>query len=201
MNNQDLRICFVGDSFVAGVNDPECLSWTGRLSALAHRRGYNLTQYNLLGIRRDTSADIAVRWQAEAACRLPDYCKPFVVFSFGVNDTTIETGGTRLEETQSIENTRHMLGAARKRYSVLLIGPPPIADAKQNKRTRRLSQLMSEAAAEEGVLLFPIFDALIEDPVWMARSECGRRRSSARGGIRGTDGAGRSVAGVVVQIK
>jgi len=200
MNNQDLRICFVGDSFVAGINDPESLGWTGRLSALAHRRGYNLTQYNL-GIRRDTSADIAVRWQAEAACRLPDYCKPFVVFSFGVNDTTIETGGTRLEETQSIENTRHMLGAARKRYSVLLIGPPPIADAKQNKRTLRLSQLMSEAAAEEGVLLFPIFDALIEDPVWMARSECGRRRSSARGGIRGTDGAGRSVAGVVVQIK
>jgi len=200
MNNQDLRICFVGDSFVAGINDPESLGWTGRLSALAHRRGYNLTQYNL-GIRRDTSADIAVRWQAEAACRLPDYCKPFVVFSFGVNDTTIETGGMRLEETQSIENTRHMLGAARKRYSVLLIGPPPIADAKQNKRTRRLSQLMSEAAAEEGVLLFPIFDALIEDPVWMARSECGRRRSSARGGIRGTDGAGRSVAGVVVQIK
>jgi len=198
MNNQDLRICFVGDSFVAGVNDRECFSWTGRLSALAHRRGYNLTQYNLLGIRRDTSADIAVRWQAEAACRLPDYCKPFVVFSFGVNDTTIETGGTRLEETQSIENTRHMLGAARKRYSVLLIGPPPIADAKQNKRTRRLSQLMSEAAAEEGVLLFPIFDALIEDPVWMARSECGRRRSSARGGICGTDSTGRSVAGVVV---
>ena len=167
MNNQDLRICFVGDSFVAGINDPECLGWTGRLSALAHRRGYNLTQYNL-GIRRDTSADIAVRWQAEAACRLPDYCKPFVVFSFGVNDTTIETGGTRLEETQSIENTRHMLGAARKRYSVLLIGPPPIADAKQNQRTRRLSQLMGEAAAEEGVPFLPIFDALIEDPVWMA---------------------------------
>lgn len=167
MNNQDLRICFVGDSFVAGINDPECLGWTGRLSALAHRRGYNLTQYNL-GIRRDTSTDIAVRWQAEAARRLPDYCKPFVVSSFGVNDTTIETEGTRPEETQSIENPRHMLGAARKRYSVLLIGPPPIADAKQNKRTRRLSQLMSEAAAEEGVPFLPIFDALIEDPVWMA---------------------------------
>ena len=167
MLKEDLRICFVGDSFVAGTNDPECLGWTGRLSALARRRGYNLTHYNL-GIRRDTSADIAARWLAEVDCRLPKDCRPFVVFSFGVNDTTIENGCRRVEEAQNIENTRCMLSTARRRYSTLLIGPPPIADAEQNGRIHRLSQLMGEAAAEEEVPFLSVFDSLIEDPVWMA---------------------------------
>ena len=167
MFDEDLRICFVGDSFVAGTNDPECLGWAGRLSALARHRGYNLTHYNL-GIRGDTSGDIASRWHAEVACRLPKDCRPFVVFSFGVNDTTMENGCRRVEEAQSIENTRHMLGTARKRYSALLIGPPPIADMEQNERVCRLSQVMGEVAAEEGVPFLPTFDSLIEDRVWMA---------------------------------
>lgn len=30
--SRDLRICFLGDSFVAGVGDPRCLGWAGRLA-------------------------------------------------------------------------------------------------------------------------------------------------------------------------
>jgi len=30
---QDIRICYVGDSFVNGTGDPAKLGWTGRLSA------------------------------------------------------------------------------------------------------------------------------------------------------------------------
>jgi lysophospholipase L1-like esterase len=103
MKNEDLRICFIGDSFVNGTNDPECLGWTGRVAASAQRKGYNLTSYNL-GIRRETSNDIAQRWLHEARLRLPDGCKPFVVFSFGVNDTTLESGKVRIAEAQSVEN-------------------------------------------------------------------------------------------------
>lgn len=172
MSNEDLRICFVGDSFVAGTNDPECLGWTGRLCALARRRGYDLTHYNL-GIRRDTSSDISRRWLAEVDRRLPKDCRPFIVFSFGVNDTTVEQGCQRVEQAQSIANTRQVLGAARKRYSVLLIGPPPIADAEQNNRVRRLSHLMGEVAAAEHVPFLPVFDSLVADPVWMAEVSSG----------------------------
>ncbi len=64
-----IRACAVGDSFVAGAGDPECLGWIGRLMAEARAEGRDITLYNL-GIRRDTSADVAVRWQTETARRL-----------------------------------------------------------------------------------------------------------------------------------
>ena len=75
MQSDDLRLCFVGDSFVHGTNDPEYLGWTGRLSILARGRGHMLTCYNL-GVRRDTSSAIAARWELETERRLPDSCAP-----------------------------------------------------------------------------------------------------------------------------
>ena len=41
---RDLRICFVGDSFVAGVGDPLCLGWPGRLAARTFADGQPLTE-------------------------------------------------------------------------------------------------------------------------------------------------------------
>ena len=43
----DLLVCFVGDSFVAVVGDPEHLGWVGRLSAWTEATGQRLTSYNL----------------------------------------------------------------------------------------------------------------------------------------------------------
>ncbi len=65
-----MRICFIGDSFVNGTGDDEALGWTGRIVATARAEGRDVTHYNL-GIRRDTSADIAERWRAEVERRLP----------------------------------------------------------------------------------------------------------------------------------
>ncbi len=66
----DLRVCFVGDSFVAGVGDPEHLGWAGRLAAGSSRAGRRLTAYNL-GVRRQTSRDVSHRWLFECQQRLP----------------------------------------------------------------------------------------------------------------------------------
>jgi len=89
MKNDDLRICFIGDSYVNGISDPEYLGWAGRVSVAARQKGYNLTSYSL-GVRRETSSDILKRWHQEVGLRFPSSCKPFVVFSFGANDTTRE---------------------------------------------------------------------------------------------------------------
>ena len=59
-----MRICFVGDSFVNGTGDPECLGWPGRICAAARRAGHDVTYYNL-GVRRDTSGDVQARWELE----------------------------------------------------------------------------------------------------------------------------------------
>jgi acyl-CoA thioesterase-1 len=168
MQSDDLRLCFVGDSFVNGTNDRNYLGWTGRVSMLARGRGHMLTCYNL-GVRRDTSSEIAARWESEAQRRLPNPCTPYVVFSYGVNDTTIEGGIRAVAEDVSVANTRRMLQTANKLgYRVALIGPPPIADGQQNGRTRQLSVAMARVAESEGVPFLAVFDDLVADPVWMA---------------------------------
>lgn len=35
----DLRVCLVGDSFVAGVGDPDHLGWVGRVAVRSHGAG------------------------------------------------------------------------------------------------------------------------------------------------------------------
>jgi len=166
MNSEDLRLCFIGDSFVHGTNDPECLGWSGRLAASARRRGYPLTCYNL-GVRRETSSDIAKRWLNEAKPRLPESCKPFIVFSFGINDTAMEDGKLRVAELESIDNTRSILRSANGLYSVLMIGPPPIADADHNLRVGRISTLFAAVAEQEKVPFLSVFEMLSRDSVWM----------------------------------
>lgn len=166
MTNDDPRVCFIGDSYVNGTGDPECLGWAGRVTASARRKGYNLTHYNL-GVRRETSSDISGRWQQEVRVRFPSGCAPFAVFSFGANDTTIEGGYTRVPETQSVENARAMLRAAKQRYSTVMVGPPPMADAEQNHRTRQLSRLLGVVAEGEGIPFLSVFEQLAADDVWM----------------------------------
>src|SRR5689334_860809 len=97
-----MRICFFGDSFVNGTGDDDALGWVGRVVADARRAGCDLTAYNL-GIRRNTSADVAARWEGEARLRLPADCDGRLVFSFGANDC-VSSGvdrGSRVEPEQS----------------------------------------------------------------------------------------------------
>lgn len=68
----DVRICFVGDSFVNGTGDPDYLGWTGRICVRTRQEGHDITYYNL-GVRRETSIDIAARWQEEVSRRLPQF--------------------------------------------------------------------------------------------------------------------------------
>src|SRR5437773_118332 len=64
-----MRICFFGDSFVNGTGDDEGLGWVGRVVARARQDGRDVTGYNL-GIRANTSADVAARWAGEARLRI-----------------------------------------------------------------------------------------------------------------------------------
>ena len=67
----EVRICFVGESFVNGTGDPECLGWAGRICVNANRKGYDITYYNL-GVRRETSSELKNRWLREVSYRLPN---------------------------------------------------------------------------------------------------------------------------------
>jgi acyl-CoA thioesterase I len=144
-----MRLCFIGDSLVNGTGDPTGLGWVGRVSAAARRRGHDLTCYNL-GIRRDTSADIARRWQEETARRLPPGIDGRLVFSFGGNDCVRENAAPRIPQDAALANARAILGGAKARHPTLMLGPAPLppedADARIAALSRALSRLCGELA-------------------------------------------------------
>ena len=166
MNANDIRICFLGDSYVQGTGDDECLGWAGRLCASARRAGHNITYYNL-GVRRETSTDIARRWLAECEPRLLPASENYLVFSFGANDVSLVDGQQRVSEDDTIANLHAMLDNARTRYRTLMVGPPPAADDDHNVRLARLSERMHDVAVRLGVPYVATLPALIDDRIWL----------------------------------
>ncbi|MEH1902311.1 MAG: GDSL-type esterase/lipase family protein [Nostoc sp.] len=165
----EVRICFVGDSFVNGAGDPECLGWTGRICANANKKGYDITYYNL-GIRRDTSTSIAKRWLQEVSLRLPKEYDGRVIFSFGLNDTTVENGKTRVDLADSIKNTREILSEAQKLYPVLMVGSAPYAEQENPERRQRNTDLSKQYALICNKLNVPyldVFPILEKSNIWI----------------------------------
>lgn len=172
MAQSDVRICFVGDSFVNGTGDPECLGWAGRVCAGTWRGGCALTYYNL-GVRRETSADIHERWEREVQARLPEGADNRVVFSFGANDVTLEEGRPRVAPDESVEHARAMLTTARTSYPVLMVGPPPTADAEKNERLARLSERFGGLCRELGVPYLDVLAPLEASGTWVREAAAG----------------------------
>ena len=162
----DIRICFIGDSYVQGTGDDDCLGWSGRLCVNARRAGHNLTGYNL-GVRRETSTDIARRWLGECTARLPATTENHVVFSFGLNDVTLENGAPRVTESEALANLRAMLAAAKPRYRTLVIGPVAVPDVERNAALLRLSDGMAEVAASLGISYLALFPHFVNDAQWL----------------------------------
>jgi len=170
-----MRICFIGDSFVHGTGDDECLGWAGRLSSAARKSGCDLTCYNL-GVRRDTSADIALRWRAEAQARLPEGHDGRLVFSFGANDCTPTdtTGAVRVAHAQALENAAAILGAANGWRSTLFVGPLPVCDDPiTDERIARLSEDLTIVCAGVGVPYLPVFSLALTSEVWRREAAAG----------------------------
>ncbi|GHO89248.1 GDSL-type esterase/lipase family protein [Dictyobacter formicarum] len=164
-----LRICFVGDSFVNGTGDPACLGWAGRICAAAQQNGHEVTYYNL-GIRRQTSHEIARRWQAEVLERLPADCDGRLVFSFGVNDTVYEDGQPRVALQESLRHAREILQLARTLRPTLMVGPPPMPDDEQNQRIAWLSHQFALLCHELTIPYLDVFAPLLQVKDWNAEA-------------------------------
>lgn len=160
-----MRICFIGDSLVAGTGDPDYLGWPGRIAIAARRRGHDITCYNL-GVRGHTAAQILARWRAEAAARYVETDDCRLVFEFGINDTK-ETDGRLIvaPETAGLE-AQEILAGAVAWQKTLMIGPPPVSDAPRNARVAAMSARIGAVCAGLNVPFLDSFAALSAEPAW-----------------------------------
>jgi len=94
-----------------------------------------------------------------------------VVVSFGVNDTTVEGGVPRIDPGESAANLQSVVDGVRAAgHRVLVVGPPPVADDRQNARIGALSRRFGEVCSRTGTVYVPVFDALVADAVWRAEA-------------------------------
>lgn len=161
----DHRICFVGDSFVQGTADESALGWVGRVAAAARRDGHDITAYNL-GVRRDTSADIRIRWFPECTARIQREYRYRTVFSFGANDMTVENGAQRVSSDDSVVNLTAVITEAKNLGAVLVIGPLPVNEPEQDRRIIALCARYAEACATLDVPYLPLARAMTVHAQW-----------------------------------
>ncbi|GEK22429.1 DUF459 domain-containing protein [Cellulomonas xylanilytica] len=164
---QRLTVAFVGDSFVAGVGDLGGAGWTGRLIASSRRPGLDLTGYPL-GVRRNTSVDVAARWEAEVVARVADAGPTAMVLSFGVNDAVAGPDGRRRVPADVTVATLDAILARADALGLptLVVGPPPIDDPVVTVRVVELDTLLRASASTAGVPYVSVVHELLADPAW-----------------------------------
>lgn len=178
----DRRVLFLGDSFVAGAGDPAALGWPGRVCAAAWAAGVPVTPYNL-GVRRETSEEVAARWRAEAGPRLAAGADCRVTVSFGANDMVCEGDGPRLAPARSAEVLAALLGeAASLGLPAFVVGPAPVGDPRDDRRIVALTARYAHVAAAAAVPFVPVAPALLATPVWRAEAAAGDGAHPGAGG-------------------
>jgi acyl-CoA thioesterase-1 len=179
-----MRVCFFGDSFVNGTGDDDGLGWVGRVVARARRGGLDLTGYNL-GIRRDTSADVAARWLDEARRRLPSEHDGRLVFSFGANDCSSHgvDDRPRLAPAQSLAHAEAILDTAHRWLPTLMMGPAVVAgDREANTRVCALSADYAKLSERLGVPYLELCQITLGSPLWTGEAIAGDGAHPNRGG-------------------
>jgi acyl-CoA thioesterase I len=163
----DIRILFFGDSLVAGVGDRLGNGWVGRIAAASSMAGLPITPYNL-GVRGETSEQIAARWRAEALPRLAAGADSRIVISFGANDTTLENDQPRVEHTRSAAALTTILDeASALALPAFVVGPAPVGDPEQNQRMASVSMALGGVCAQRDTPFVSVLEALLALPLWM----------------------------------
>ena len=177
----DQRILFFGDSFV-GVGDPTAQGWVGRVAQASFGHGLPITTYNL-GVRRQTSPEIAARWLNEANPRLVSGLDCRVVVSFGSNDTTEEAGELRASPAVSRQALVSVLSDAQGRgLRAFVVGPPPVGEVARIQRTLALADAFADVCDEWDVPFVDIMAPLAKSKVWRDEVQRGDGAHPAAGG-------------------
>ena len=169
MTQRDLRICFLGDSFVNGTGDQRYLGWVGGLAQRTLAAGVPLTSYNL-GIRGETTALLLARAPSEVPRRLSGDFDGAILISIGTNDTNIVDGKLRVPPAESVENLKRLVSTMKELGRVLVIGPPAIPDAAHNQRNVALDGAFEQSVAALAVPYISLQQFTSADSYWLVQA-------------------------------
>jgi lysophospholipase L1-like esterase len=168
----DRRLLVFGDSFTAGAGDPTALGWVGRVAAACQP----LTAYNL-GIRGETSAQVAARWQTEAWPRLRAEAAYGVVFAVGANDACgdpTDDDPPRVDRAASVAIVGELLDAAELiGLPAFVVGPPPVGEPNADARVAELTDGYGRLCHARDVPFVPVAATLLGDERWRAEAHAG----------------------------
>jgi acyl-CoA thioesterase-1 len=160
-------VLFFGDSFVAGAGDEEGLGWPGRLTAAAWAADLPLTAYNL-GVRGESTPDVARRFREESEPRLIPGADNRVVFAVGANDVSLgEDGEQEVATEESVERMAGMLDqAAELEITAMVLEPGPAGIPDHDQRSRELGDRFERLCGERGLPFVRILNALLAGDAW-----------------------------------
>jgi lysophospholipase L1-like esterase len=163
----DRCVLFFGDSFVNGAGDATGLGWPGRLVAAAWDDGLPLTAYNL-GIRGESTREVALRFRAEAGPRLIPDADNRVVIAVGANDVSLDENGER--EVATEESIRLMSGmldtAVELGATAMLLSPGPAGIPDHDARSRELGERFASLCRERDLRYVDVLDDLLTSEPW-----------------------------------
>jgi acyl-CoA thioesterase I len=160
-------VLFFGDSFVNGAGDATGLGWPGRLVAAAWEARLPMTAYNL-GVRGQSTRDVASRFRAEAEPRLIPGADNRIVIAVGANDVTLGPDGEQaLSTDESLELMTRMLDeAAALGATAMLLSPGPAGIPDHDERSRALGGRFKSLCDERGLLYLDVLDDLLASEPW-----------------------------------
>lgn len=160
---RQIGLCFIGDSFVAGLGDPKALGWVSRVVARTTHGEAQLASYNL-GVRGESSTEVLARWRAETAPRWQRANEKRLVISFGINDVLqgMTTARSRLNLANILDE------AATNGIATFVVGPPPTADADFNARLETLVDAQSDVCSRRRVTYVDCFRPLASHEQWQS---------------------------------
>lgn len=160
---RQIGLCFVGDSFVAGVGDPKALGWVSRVVARTPVTDAQLASYNL-GVQGESSTEVLGRWRAETAPRWASCNEPRLVISFGLGD--VHRGMTTARSRLNLANI--LDEAATTGIATFVVGPPPTADPELNTRLETLVDAQADVCSRRRVTYVDCYRPLLGHDQWQA---------------------------------
>ncbi|ROR73769.1 GDSL-type esterase/lipase family protein [Bogoriella caseilytica] len=154
-----LRICAVGDEFIAGVGDRRALGWTGRVMARTSPEEPILLAE--LAVPGEATTALAARWQEETKRRFAHDADNRLVIGLGAADLVhgLSVARSRLNLANIVDS------ATSARLGCFVVGPPPRPDLDADLQASR-SRAFADVCERRGITYVETYAPLRAHQDW-----------------------------------